>query len=881
MIIRFYLLITIIICIFSNTVHSYETVKVTILPFEVHAQEDLSYLSLDIPKMLDKFLSQEGVVVKKSEILEDFLLKDKAKNSDEIKNFGIKSNVDYVIWGSLNWVGDKYSLDTKIIESSGDNPYDSVFIKGDGIENLTSVLKNCAHKIVMKLLKREKISEILIKGNKRIEADAIKRVITTNSGDMYLVKNLSQDLRAVYSMGYFDDIRVESEDSINGKVVTFKIKEKPTIRKIKISGNSQYDDEEIKETLNLKTGSIFNIFNIYKNIERIKSYYKDNNYHSVIADYSLHRLENNQVDLEFIIKEGTKVKIKKIKFEGNDAYSDKNLKKVMKRTSEKGFFSFITSSGELNGEDLNQDVSRIIAFYQNHGHINIKVGEPVVQYKDNWVYINIQIDEGLQYKVGNVEIEGDLIFKKYELKKKLKITKGKIFNRRVLRNDMLLLTDIYSDEGYAFVNIYPKVDSDDKKQLVNLTIVIEKGKPVYFEKIIITGNYRTRDKVIRRELKVYEQELFGGKRLKRSIRNLYRLDFFDEIQVNTPQGSADDKMILKIDVSEKLTGMFSAGGGYSSTEHVFGTMSITERNLFGKGHILELKGELGGRSSRFTFSFTEPWMFDIPLSAGFDIYNWQRDYDEYDKDSKGFSLRGGYTIFDYTRIYCSYAYDKSDVKNIQSYASSLIRQIEGINSTSSISTSLRYDSRDRVFNPTEGQEHRISIQYAGGPLGGDSAFTKYVTESGVYIPLFKGTVGFLHNKTGYARKNKSGYESLPDYERFYLGGMNSVRGFGWRDIHIKDDDGLSMGGNKFVFFNIEFLVPLLKKAGIVGVVFYDTGNVYGEGDHINLKDMHKSAGFGFRWYSPIGPIRFEKGYILNPEEGEKSVGWEFTMGTAF
>jgi len=236
----------------------------------------------------------------------------------------------------------------------------------------------------------------------------------------------------------------------------------------------------------------------------------------------------------------------------------------------------------------------------------------------------------------------------------------------------------------------------------------------------------------------------------------------------------------------------------------------------------------------------------------------------------------GYRVFDFTRLYLSYKYEISDISDIKDDASKNIREMEGENVLSSISTTLRYDSRDRIFNPSEGQNHSISLEYAG--IGGDIGFTKCLAETGWYIPLFWKTVGFLHGETGYVRETSG--EKLPDYERFYLGGMNSMRGFDWQDIHVTDADGAEIGGEKYVQFNIEFIFPLIKKAGIVGVIFYDTGNVY-DGS-IQLGDMRQSAGYGFRWYSPIGPIRLENGYILDPEEGEDTGGrWDFTMGAAF
>ena len=839
--------------------------------------EETPYIENEIPEILKNHFKQSGAIVIETSSIPDFSLENQPKSLAGIRNLGIKTGADYVVWGSLTWLEQKFSVDAKMIESFNNDPPNILFVEGEGIENLFVSVKKLAENLGMKFFKQEKVAEVIVEGNKRIEIDAIKKYIKIKQGDIFNAKKISEDLKSVYSMGYFENIIIESDDKPKGKTIIFKVKEKPTIRVINIKGNKVYDDEEIREYLNIRTGSILNIFKINSNIRRIEELYKEKNYHNAKVDYNLKQLEHNQADLEFIIEEGKKVQIKKIIFEGNNAFDSDKLKGLM-RTSEKGFFSWLTSSGELNIEDLNQDISRLSAFYNNNGYIQARIGEPQIEYKDKWIYITIKTDEGPQFKVGRVDVEGDIVLSKEEFFKKLKINKEEFFNREVVRNDVLAITDIYSDEGYAYAEIIPRIDKDFDQHMANIIYVIKKGKQVYFEKIIIAGNTKTRDKVIRRELKVYEQELFSGRQLKRGMRNLYRLDFFEDIKVNTIKGSSDDRMILKIDVSEKPTGTFSFGGGYSSVENLFAMASISQRNLFGRGQILKLQGQIGGRTNTYTLSFTEPWLFDIPLSAGFDLYNRDRDYDSYDKNSKGGGVRLGYPVFDFTRLYLSYRYELSDIFNIEDYASTNIREMEGDNVLSSISTTLRYDSRDKIFNPSEGQNHSISLEYAG--IGGDIGFTKYLAETGWYIPLFWKTVGFLHGEIGCVRESSG--KKLPDYERFYLGGMNSMRGFDWQDIHVTDANNYEIGGEKYIQFNIEFVFPLIEKAGIVGVIFYDTGNVYDSKENINLGDMRKSAGYGFRWYSPIGPIRLENGYILDPEEGEDTGGrWDFTMGSTF
>ena len=865
----------------STSAMAEKTVKVMVLPFEIHAQENLGYLSEEIQKGIQQNLKAYGariIQLDGESSPKTFSLPGKLS---KIRELGISHNADYIIWGSMTRIGPKFSLDLRMIASAGDKEPVIIYEQGDGLEKLLGMIRKVSRSLDLKLFDRKIIVDLRITGNKRIEADAIKRVIKTAPSDIFNPLLLAKDLKAVYAMGYFEDIRIEAENTPDGKVVTFKIEEKPTIRKITLKGNKKFDDKEVKENLTISTGSILNIFKINSNIENIESLYKEKNYHNVKVDYKIIPLDNNQADLKFIIEEGKRIKIKKINFDGNSAYTDKKLLKEIK-TSEKGFFSWLTNSGDLNQENLNQDMAKLAAHYHNNGYIDARIGEPKVEFIEKWIYITVKIEEGKRYRVGTVGMSGDLILPEKELLENLKIGSKEFYSREVIRNDVMFIDDLYSDNGYAYNEIIPSTAKDDVKLIVNIKYQITKGRKVYFERIDINGNSKTRDKVIRRELKVYEQELFSGKRLKRSIRNLYRLDFFEDIKVDTSKGSADDQMVLKIDVTEKPTGILSFGVGYSSVEQMYGTGSIAQRNLFGRGQILQLKGQVGENSQRYTLSFTEPWMFDIPLSAGFDLYNSIRDYSTYDKDSRGGRLKFSYRIFDYTRAYITYGYDVSDIKNIENDASDSVKDLQGINITSSITTSLRYDSRDKIFNPTEGAEHRLSVQYAG--LGGNIAFTKYIAETGYYIPLIEDTVGFIHAKTGFVQEHSQG--ELPDYERFYLGGINSIRGFRWRDIspvEINDDGSESqVGGDKYVQFNIEYLIPLVKEAGVVFVLFFDTGNVYNTDEPIDLNDMRQGGGYGIRWYSPVGPIRLENGYILDPEDGESQKGrWEFTMGLGF
>lgn len=878
MIKRLCLLFIAVLGCFSGEVYAQKAVGVVILPFEVHAKAELSYLQQEIPKALSNQLEQEGakVLVLDEDSLPSW--KQQIKNIAQLREIGLQTGAQYVLWGSLTWIGQNFSLDVKLI-SSGDEEKPALFSKdGEGVENLPTSVKEITKDISLVIFKREKIVDVLIEGNNRIEADAIRRLIKAQPGDIYNQNSLSQDLKAVYDMGYFDDIRIEAQTRPDGKIVIFKVKEKPTVRNIRFKGKIRaYEEEELREVLTVRTGSILNLYKINNDIARIKEMYNEKNYHNAKVDYKIIEQKKNQADVEFYIEEGKKLHVTKIRFKGNRAFSDDDLKDLM-TTSEENIFSWFTDAGDLIFQNLTRDVAQIQAFYRNNGYIQARVGEPQIEYKEDGVEITITVVEGPQFKVGKVKISGDMILPEQQLLEKIKIHKEEYYNREVLRNDVLALDDLYANEGYANVDVSPRITQHEEDLSVDIDIVIDKGKLVYFENIIIGGNTKTRDKVIRRELRVYEQELFSADRLRRSIRNLNRLDYFADVQVNTAAGSADDKKILKVDVTEKSTGTVQFGAGYGNVENLFGAASISERNLFGRGQTLSLDVKLGSKTQQYGIHFVEPWLFDIPLTAGIRLYNWGYEYDFYTKDSIGGSLSFSYPILDYTRGSIGYIYDVADVTDVSEDAAASIKQLEGTNSKSSVTTTLAYDSRDSNFFPTTGSYHKIALEYAG--VGGDIGFVKTIGETTWYHNLFWKTVGVAHAKGAFVESISD--KLLPDYELFYMGGINSLRGFDREDLAPRDENGDPIGGDKYAQLNLELRAPLVEEIGMYAVLFFDIGNVYGEGESIDFGDLRMSAGPGIMWMSPMGPVNLYYGYILDPEDTDHARGdWEFSLATSF
>ncbi|MDA8137729.1 MAG: outer membrane protein assembly factor BamA [Desulfobacteraceae bacterium] len=881
------------------------TLTVLVLPVQVNAQKELSYLRNQIAGVLAQRLEKEGaktITLNDSEI--DSALHTVEGGLDQIRAMARDRKADKVIWGSFTVFDESFSLDLRLLDVKEGAAPQRFFAQGQRLEDLITITNDLGDQISLALFQRQMVTEIRIQGNKRIETDAILRVIKTKKNTVYKPDTVSQDLKAIYSMGYFDDVRAESQSNPTGLTIIFHLKEKPTVRRIKIEGNNYLDEDKIKDNLTISTGAILNVFKIRSNVDQIEKLYKEKNYHKAKVDYKITPLENNQADLEFIIEEGPKVYVTNIQFEGNKSFEAKALKKPLK-VKEKGFFYWLTDSGDLDRAELDQDVGRLSDFYTNKGYINAKVGEPVVDIRDDGIQITFKIDEGQRFKVGKIDVTGDLILPKEELIKPLSITKETYFSREKLRNDVLAITDVYADRGYAYADVSPRITQNQENLTVDVTFDVKQHDLVYFEKIIITGNTRTRDKVIRRELRVKEQGLFSSKELKRSVRNLYTLEYFEDVKVDTLKGSADDKMTLKLDVKEKATGSFSFGVGYSSEQNLFFTGSITEHNLFGRGQTLGLTGSIGSRTSMFNLSFTEPYLFDTPLRFTANVYNQEQRENEssYTRKSHGGGVQFGYPVWDYTRVYAGYNLDFTDIslnrctqtdasgqpiidpvtgQPVQVYCSSppppdivlLSENNQGANITSSVNTSLVYDSRDRTFNTTEGSKHSIYIEEAG--LGGDIGFHKYIGQTMWFFPLIKPFIGFANAKLGAIYTN--GGMLLPDYEKFYLGGINSMRGFGYHGIYVRGDNNIITGGSFMAQFNFEIIFPIAASAGVNGVTFYDMGNVY---EPSFMGDLRRSAGVGIRWLTAIAPLRLEYGWILDPRKDEQNGQVEFSLGGSF
>lgn len=867
-----------------STLAAQDQVRVAVFPFSIQAGQDTGQAteqnnqktSEALAQMLKEKLEKEGAKVV---LVNDFSNKE-TWDYAAFKKQGIQLGVDQMITGNLFMAGQRISIDAQMRSVYENQPPLTFFSQAENMESLYSAAMELGKEITGEIFQKKIITNISIAGNKRVESDAILRVVTSKLGEIVHPETLSEDLALIYKMGFFDNVVIQKKELDRGVEIVFEVKEKPSVRNIKFKDNDVYKDEELFEVVDTRTGSILNIYKINNDVEKIKRLYMEKNYHNCVITYEIKALEKDQADILFTIAEGEKIKIETISFEGNQYFKDKKIKKEMK-TREKGFWSFLTSSGDLDETELDNDVIRIESLYKNNGFIDVKVSDALITMEEKSITVSFKIEEGHQYKTGSIDITGDILTTKEDLLKKLVSKEADLYNRELIRKDLLTLNDMYSNLGYANVNIAPLIEKDDPNKVVNISFKIAKGELVYFNRIMITGNTKTRDKVIRREMAIKEQGLFSMTGIQRSHRNLGYRDFFENVEINPVETDQPDQRDVEVKVTEKATGNFSFGGGFSSDDGAFGQVSVEERNLLGRGQNLKVLAKISGETTLYNLSFTEPWLFDLPVSSGFDLYRLEKEYDYYDRESLGLTLKAGYRqIWDYMAIGLEYNIEDFEVYNIQPAFTNVT---PGDFLTSSIKPYISYDSRNHYFIPTEGSFHKFSVQYAGEFLGGDIDYTKYRAETGIFFPFFWKFVGAAHAEGGYLDDRTEGSIDI-DWERFYLGGINSIRGFDNTDINgSQPGDPILRGGEKFVQFNFEMIFPIQEKAGVFGVLFYDRGDVYRTSENIDLADQFSSSGFELRWNSPMGPIRLAYGIVIDGKDKQETGDgqFDFSIGAFF
>ncbi|MCM0082820.1 outer membrane protein assembly factor BamA [Geomonas sp. Red32] len=745
------------------------------------------------------------------------------------------------------------------------------------------------------------IKSVKIKGNRRIEIPAIMQAVRVQPGDQLDRDKVDADVRAVYKLGYFRDVTAQVETVPGGLALEYVVQEKPIVRDIKVEGAKELSVDKVKGALEIKPNAIYSYKELQKSVKKVKKLYTDEGYYLADVEITTTKRSDTELDVLVKIKEGEKVLIQQIVFDGNHAFADRKLKKTME-TGEKWWLSWLTGAGTYKEEVLKNDQALIADLYMNNGYINVKVGEPKVELMPDkkGLKVFIGITEGDQYKIGTLGVKGELLESADQLMKKLKEKSGEIFSRSALRNDVIALTDFYADKGYAFANASPLTSVHPDTKTMDITFDMEKGHLVHIDHVNIAGNTKTRDKVVRREIRVDEGELYSATGLKRSKQNLMNTGYFEEANLVTAKGSAPDKLDINVDVKEKPTGTFSVGAGYSSLDGVIGQGSVQQANWLGLGLKATASVAFGSKSKTYNLGLTDPYFLDSKWNVGADVYRNERQYVDYTRRATGGDIKAGYPISDNMGTFWIYKYEEKEILDesqalLESIHAGSVLPPDTHTTTSSITASINRNTTDYRIDPSSGMMDSLSVEFAG--IGGTNHFIRYITDHTLFMPTGWSTVASVRASLGYIQTYTS--KEVPIDEKFYLGGINSLRGYASRTVcttrqvtAVSLTDGLGVGttGQDFVYLggnveavaNLEWTFPLLKEAGLKAVVFFDAGN-----SQDTFKDTFSkvltSYGAGVRWFSPIGPLRLEYGIPINPRSGIDSASGklEFSIGTMF
>jgi len=850
--------------------------KVAVLPFLVNAkEEDKAPLAKELERLLLPALINPAMEVMPAAKVAQVSYRP-GLDPTLAREAGTSLGADYVIFGSLTKLGNRISLDARILDMAARQPR-RFYQQGLGKEALPEMVELLARDLKGEALQLKRVAEVVIEGNQRIEDEAISVLMRTKAGQVLDPEALDKDLKAIFRMGYFAGVKALTEDvGEKEKKVVIQVEENPAIREIEVKGGTMKKDE-VLEAFNVPTLTVFNGHTVANGLQRVADLYRAAGYLNAEVDYELTEPKEGLANLILKVDPKNRLYIRDIEFRGNEQVKSGTLRKQME-TDDWGIFSFITDAGVLKKEVLDKDVDKIRAYYHNHGYLKAQVGEPEIEMTEKDIKITVPVVEGAQYTIDRVGISGDLIKPEEELKKGMALAKGSVYSRAQLDKDREALHEAFASKGYAHVQVSVQPEIDDQTKTVALNYEVEKGELVYLERITVSGNTRTRDKVIRRELKLKEGELVDLAALRRSAFNLRRLQFFDEVEFRNLPGSAPNQMVMDVRVKERATGMFNIGLGYSTTDSAMIMLRIQEQNLFGRGQRLIASGNIGFRGQQYSISFIEPYLFDKRLSFSASVYNTSREYIDYDKEASGGYLGIGFPIWgEDTKMSLRYTLEEVQISNVNE-ENTVLKDEEGYETTSQFSVGVRRDTRDLLFGATKGSENYVEVDFAG--LGGTTAFTKVVAGSGWFFPMPFGTTLHLQGKAGYVVENPWG--RLPIFEKFFLGGINSLRGFKFASVSPTDPTtGERIGGERMFHANFELIFPLIASAGVKGVIFYDLGNAWSKSQGYDLTDLRQSIGGGIRWYSPVGPIRLEYGYIVRggPDDGDGA--WEFTIGSVF
>ena len=779
------------------------------------------------------------------------------------------------------------------------------------------------------------IAEVRVVGNQRISKEEVSSYLKwLRKGKAFNPRGMTRDVRELWDTSFFEDIEVDLSQEQDAVRLRILVRERPSIKKVKFNGNSNLEDDDLSDivTDEVKVGSIISHAAIRRSVQKIRDRYAEEGYFLAEASYEVLPRKDNQVLVKFTIKEHEKVTVRRITFIGNHNVPDDELRDLM-LTGQGGYFALGTG-GPFRQDAFERDVLVISSHYYDKGFLSVKIAAPRVMLTPDRSGIDIvlSIDEGPRYRIRRLHVlevdqdgrEIQPIGGRRKLREMINARTGDYFNRAELVKDLSSIQTMYRDHGYANVDAPPQTQLYPDSKRVDVVVRIQRGQLVHFGRFEIRGNTKTRDKVIRREMEIKEGELFSETKLENSRRRVAALGYFERVDLSTEQTKDAQNIDVNIEVTEKPTGTFQIGAGFSSIESFIATAQVQQANLFGRGQSLALLAQLSGLRQLIDIRFIEPYFLDTRFSMQVNLFDQLRVYNQFALDSTGGSLTFGYPIVE-PELRASMTYtlkeDLVDTRTTSTFfgtasAVSVFQRLpianlfsDGI--TSSLRPALTYDTRNNRLFPTAGVYMQGSTEVAVAGLGSDNEFVRHRLSTRLYYPVTDTIVLKFNSEAGLVTSPDSA--GVPLFARFFLGGIFDLRGYQLRSVGPRlplksslDENaqpipnGAVIGGNLTYHQNIELEVPIIQQVGLRGVLFTDLGNtwnleeVYCSAapgaqfevtdpcfDAEDLLNVRTSWGFGLRWFSPLGPLRFEWGFPFKTLPFEESSVFEFTIGNFF
>lgn len=730
------------------------------------------------------------------------------------------------------------------------------------------------------------IQNIVVQGNQRIEDSTVLSYLSLRRGDPFDPERINDAIKSLFATGLFNDVVVSQQ----GANLIVKVEENLIVNKIAFEGNDKFKDDALVSEVSLKPRQVYTVTKVKNDVQRLLEVYQKSGRFGARVEPKIIKLERNRVNVVFEIEEGKKTKVQSVNFIGNKRFSDRRLKDVI-LTKEAAFWRFLTATDTYDPDRMNVDEELLRQFYLKRGYADFRVLSAVGELlpsKDGFV-ITFTMEEGAVYKFGKISIESELAkLKTASVRKSLKVEKGDRYDAEKLERSIEELKDVTSDLGFAFVDIKPEIDKDEKARLINVNFKIAEGAKVYVERINIKGNVRTHDNVVRREFRLIEGDAFSVTKLRQSKRAIEGLPYFARAEVTPKPGSSDDKAVIDVNLEEQSTGAFEIGAGFSTAAGAQGTAKISENNLLGKGYSLSAEATISASSQKGRLGFSNPYFRDRPVSAGFDLFYDDTEFEEsnYTQLDIGTTIRFGYKLSENVRQNWSYTWKRSEIES-QTTLSGVVSNEPASVDRSMLTHQLAYSNFDSLVNPTDGQRLTLMTVYAG--VGGDVNYVKNIGALTVLRPVptaddwgfkFSAEAGIL---------NSFDDAGTLISDRFSLG-ESKVRGFNPGGIGPRiTSTGESVRGTKYYAMTAELRFPLPKLLGLelTGRTFVDAGSLWDpDTTYITAPfdddaSLRVSTGAGFTWVSPIGPLAFDFGFPLQSESYDDEQMFRFSGATKF